>query len=122
MDPNTLASSFVQHYYSNFCNQATRANVLSLYSPTAQMIFNGTHCRGVEAIQQQLERMSFKTINIPSPTISAMDLGGRYLVKVSGLLSIDESNQPIGFAHVFVLGSNNGSFYIDGEIFSFAIN
>lgn len=73
--PKLLASSFVQHYYSNFCNQATRANVLSLYSPTAQMIFNGTHCRGIEAIQQQLERMSFKTVNIPNPTISAMDLG-----------------------------------------------
>lgn len=119
MDPTQLANSFVEFYYGQFCTKATRPQVCAAYLPTAVVLYNDKQISGIQEITEYFtNKVSFETMAIQNPIVKAVSTQNGVLVSVSGKLMLDGAQPEFFFSHSFALVPQNGSFFIEAEIFN----
>ncbi|CAJ0592832.1 unnamed protein product [Cylicocyclus nassatus] len=121
-DYESIATAFVQHYYSKFDqgDGIARAQGLGdLYDPeNSYMSFEGVQCKGRDSILAKFSSLTFKQIQRAITKCDSQPLyDGSILVMVLGQLKTDDD--PINpFSQIFILRPNTtGSFFIANEIF-----
>uniref|UniRef100_A0A0K0DBC0 NTF2-related export protein n=1 Tax=Angiostrongylus cantonensis TaxID=6313 RepID=A0A0K0DBC0_ANGCA len=122
LDYENIATAFVQHYYSKFDQgdgMARAQGLGGLYDPeNSYMTFEGTQCKGRDAILAKFTSLTFKQIQRAITKCDSQPLyDGSILVMVLGQLKTDDD--PINtFSQVFILRPNTtGSFFIGNEVF-----
>jgi len=114
-----IAKQFCQIYYEKYKGAAglRGSDLASLYGPDSCLSFEGSNEKGVDAIRNKLNALSFKNI---SHSITCMDHqlidNTTLLIIVIGMLKTDE-DPPQSFSQTFVLKSVNQSFYLKHDIF-----
>lgn len=61
MDPQQLASNFLDQYYS--CQSNNRAGLLNFYTENSCMSYNGENCKGIAQIKHKIESLGFKSVS-----------------------------------------------------------
>ncbi|KAL7677772.1 hypothetical protein ACOME3_004009 [Neoechinorhynchus agilis] len=122
---NNLGKSFVQSYYSIF-DGPNRENLLQLYVPdneSSQLSFEGTICRGQDAILNKIKTFTFKTVShsITSCDISSTLESGIFIM-VTGRLKAD-NDLPLDFAQSFLLKCTpDGRWYVVNDFFRLIVH
>jgi hypothetical protein len=66
MDPQTLASQFLDHYYSS--QSGNRAALLDFYTENSCLSYNGENCKGIKAIKHKIESLGFNSVSLSLET------------------------------------------------------
>ncbi|TIB65864.1 hypothetical protein E3P78_00343 [Wallemia ichthyophaga] len=75
---------------------------------------------GVNSILEKLESLPFQKVAHKTDTIDAQPSSGSVaslLVLVTGQLMVDDSPNPIPFSQVFQLMPEDGSYYVQNDVF-----
>ncbi|CEI88680.1 hypothetical protein G6F70_005902 [Rhizopus microsporus] len=116
-DINALASQFVNFYYETF--DSNRSNLQGLYRDNSMLTFEGAPVQGAAAITEKLVSLPFQRVQHKITTIDVQPSGpnNSLIVTVSGLLVVDDSQNPLMFFQTFQLISENNSYYVLNDIF-----
>jgi len=119
-DINVISKEFTDFYYQTF--SADRRKLHALYRPQSMLTFEGTQIQGAEAIVDKLVSLPFQKVQHKVTTLDAQPSSTAVpslLVSVTGLLLVDDSENPLNFSQVFqLLPSEDGqSFYVFNDIF-----
>jgi len=117
-DINDIARQFIAFYYETF--SLNRDNLKALYRPQSLLTFEGAQFEGTEAIVEKLTSLPFEKVHHRVSTFDAQ-LSSRptnsILVSVTGLLVVDDEQNPINFSQFFQLHPDGGSYYVSNDIF-----
>lgn len=115
-----IAKQFCQVYYEKYKGAAgvRGTDLASLYGNDSCLSFEGSNEKGVNAIRNKLNALSFKSIN---HSITCMDHqlidSTTLLIIVIGMLKTDE-DPPQSFSQTFILkATQNQSFYLKHDVF-----
>ncbi|KIM49494.1 hypothetical protein M413DRAFT_438679 [Hebeloma cylindrosporum] len=117
-DINTIAQQFVDFYYQTFAG--TRSQLKGLYRDHSMLTFEGNAIQGAAAIAEKLEGLPFTQVKHKVTTLDAQPSSpavASLLVSVTGLLIVDDSENPLQFSQVFQLIPEGGSYYVFNDIF-----
>jgi len=84
------------------------------------LTFEGTQIQGVEEIVKKLVSLPFLKVQHKVTTLDAQPSStsdASLLVSVTGLLLVDDSENPLNFSQVFQLQPENDSYYVFNDIF-----
>ncbi|PPR03940.1 hypothetical protein CVT26_001145 [Gymnopilus dilepis] len=112
-DINTIAKQFVDFYYQTFAGN--RTGLKSLYRDHSMLTFEGTPIQGAAAIAEKLEGLPFQKVQHKITTLDAQPSSpsvASLLVSVTGLLLVDDSENPLNFSQVFQLIPDGGTYYV----------
>ncbi|MFS7894644.1 putative nuclear transport factor 2, NTF2-like domain superfamily [Helianthus anomalus] len=117
MDPDTVAKSFVEHYYSTF--DTNRASLANLYQDSSMLTFEGQKIQGSSNIVAKLTSLPFQQCKHSITTVDCQPSGpsGGMLVFVSGNLQIAGEQHALKFSQVHYSFSR---FYFITCVFSIA--
>ncbi|KAH9484093.1 Nuclear transport factor 2 [Psilocybe cubensis] len=119
-DINAIAKQFVDFYYATF--SSGRSNLSALYRPNSMLTFEGTPIKGVDAVIEKLVSLPFQKVQHKITTLDAqpssatMDVAS-LIVSVTGLLVVDDSENPLNFSQVFQLYPEGRTYYVLNDIF-----
>ncbi|KAG0173169.1 Nuclear transport factor 2 [Apophysomyces sp. BC1034] len=116
-DFTTIASQFVNFYYQTF--DADRNGLAALYRNQSMLTFEGQQTSGVTNIVEKLVSLPFAKVAHKVTTIDAQPstANGSIIVIVTGVLLIDEEQNPQMFSQTFQLVPEGGSYYVFNDIF-----
>ncbi|KDR81855.1 hypothetical protein GALMADRAFT_240106 [Galerina marginata CBS 339.88] len=117
-DINAVAKQFVDFYYQTFA--ADRKNLKALYREHSMLTFEGTPIQGNTAITEKLESLPFAKVQHKVTTLDAQPSSpnvASVLVSVTGLLLVDDSENPLNFSQVFQLMPEGNTYYVFNDIF-----
>ncbi|KIY48332.1 nuclear transport factor 2 [Fistulina hepatica ATCC 64428] len=117
-DINAIASQFTTFYYSTF--DANRANLAPLYRDQSMLTFEGQQFLGVASISEKLTGLPFQKVIHKVTTIDAQPASSEIaslIVSVTGLLVVDDGDNPLQFSQIFHLIPEGGSYYVFNDIF-----
>ncbi|KZT20279.1 nuclear transport factor 2 [Neolentinus lepideus HHB14362 ss-1] len=117
-DINSIAKQFTEFYYSTF--DSNRAALQSLYRDTSMLSFEGTPTQGAGAITEKLTSLPFQRVQHKITTLDAQPSSpsiASLIVSVTGLLLVDDGENPLQFSQVFQLIPEGGSYYVFNDIF-----
>ncbi|KAF9484889.1 nuclear transport factor 2 [Pholiota conissans] len=117
-DFNTIAKQFVDFYYSTF--STNRSGLKALYRDHSMLTFEGSPIQGSTAIAEKLEGLPFQKVQHKVTTLDAQPSSptiASLLVSVTGLLVVDDGENPLNFSQVFQLIPEGGSYYVFNDIF-----
>lgn len=113
-----IGQQFVQAYYQLFDSDRSQLHVL--YGDTSMLTFEGEQIQGAQPITQKIASLPFTKVQHhvvkadyqPSPTANGI------LIFVTGHLIVDDNQNPLKFAQVFMLcqGGANG-WFIQNDMF-----
>ncbi|KAK6922423.1 Nuclear transport factor 2 domain [Dillenia turbinata] len=103
MDPDAVATAFVEHYYRTF--DANRAGLANLYQDTSMLTFEGQKIQGSPNIVAKLTSLPFQQCHHNITTVDCQPSGpaGGMLVFVSGNLQLAGETHTLKFSQGFVL-------------------
>ncbi|SHO76507.1 Nuclear envelope protein [Malassezia sympodialis ATCC 42132] len=112
-----VAQQFTDFYYSTF--DADRSQLGSLYRPHSMLTFEGSQIQGAQGIVEKLVSLPFQKVQHKVDTRDAQPTGdGQSLVVlVTGMLLVDDGQNPLKFSQSFTLVPEGGSFYVFNDIF-----
>jgi len=117
-DIHAISKQFTDFYYQTF--SADRRNLQALYRPESMLTFEGSQFQGAEAIVEKLVSLPFQKVQHKVTTLDAQPSSttvSSLLVSVTGLLLVDDSENPLNFSQVFQLLPDGQSFYVFNDIF-----
>jgi hypothetical protein len=117
-DINAIAKQFVDFYYATFASD--RQNLGPLYRVDSMLTFEGTPIQGAPAILEKLTSLPFQKVQHKVTTLDAQPSSttvAGLLVSVTGLLVVDDSENPLNFSQVFQLLPEGDSYYVFNDIF-----
>ncbi|KZT70201.1 nuclear transport factor 2 [Daedalea quercina L-15889] len=130
-DINAVAKQFTDFYYTTF--DTNRASLQGLYpaflinasSTSVQrahsmLTFEGSQILGVTDITEKLTSLPFQKVQHKVTTLDAQPSDptmSNMIVSVTGLLLVDDNENPLQFSQVFQLVPEGGSFYVFNDIF-----
>lgn len=117
-DINAIAQQFTTFYYATF--DSNRASLQSLYRNESMLSFEGTAIQGQAAIIEKLTALPFSKVEHKVTTLDAQPSSptvASLIVKVTGLLVVDDSPNPLQFSQVFQLIPDGASYYVLNDIF-----
>ncbi|WFD00658.1 Nuclear transport factor 2 [Malassezia yamatoensis] len=109
-----IAQQFTDYYYSTF--DSDRSQLAALYS---MLTFEGAQTQGAQAIVEKLASLPFQKVQHKVDTRDAQPTGdGQALVVlVTGMLLVDDGQNPLKFSQSFTLLPENGSYFVFNDIF-----
>ncbi|TFK46018.1 nuclear transport factor 2 [Heliocybe sulcata] len=117
-DINNIAKQFTEFYYSTF--DSNRAGLQSLYRDTSMLSFEGQPTQGAAGIAEKLTALPFQRVQHKITTLDAQPSSpsvASLIVSVTGLLLVDDGENPLQFSQVFQLIPEGGSYYVLNDIF-----
>ncbi|RGD56692.1 hypothetical protein DR950_01800 [Kitasatospora xanthocidica] len=123
MDFNSIANSFVGHYYTTFDGGiATRNNLASLYRPESMLTWEGKQVQGQAGIIETISRPELAVVKHSVTSSDAQPApGGGVLVLVTGNLAVDNAfDKPMLFTETFNLQpipDQPGGFFVYNQVF-----
>ncbi|KAI5899292.1 nuclear transport factor 2 [Schizophyllum commune H4-8] len=117
-DVNAVGQQFVQFYYQTF--DTDRAALQSLYRDSSMLTFEGAPIQGAAAIAAKLTSLPFSRVQHKITTLDAQPSSPTVqsiLVNVTGMLIVDDSQNPLQFSQVFQLLPEAGTYYVFNDIF-----
>jgi len=117
-DINAIAKQFVDFYYQTFA--ADRKNLKALYRDDSMLTFEGSPIQGTVAILEKLESLPFQKVQHKVTTLDAQPsspTAANVLVSVTGVLLVDDSENPLNFSQVFQLIPEGNTYYVYNDIF-----
>jgi len=117
-DINAIGQQFVDYYYKTFASN--REGLRSLYRDTSMLTFEGSPIQGVGPIVEKLTSLPFQKVQHKITTLDAQPSSttiASLLVSVTGLLLVDDSENPLNFSQVFQLQPEGDSYYVFNDIF-----
>ncbi|KAF8177645.1 nuclear transport factor 2 [Pholiota molesta] len=117
-DINAVAKQFTDFYYTTFANN--RPGLKALYRDHSMLTFEGNPIQGAVSIAEKLEGLPFQKVQHKVTTLDAQPSSpsiASLLVSVTGLLLVDDSENPLNFSQVFQLIPEGGSYYVFNDIF-----
>ncbi|PPQ67657.1 hypothetical protein CVT25_012685 [Psilocybe cyanescens] len=117
-DISTIAKQFVDYYYKTFSEG--RANLKALYRDNSMLTFEGIPIQGAVAIIEKLEALPFAKVQHKVTTLDAQPSSpavSSLIVSVTGLLLVDDSENPLNFSQVFQLIPEGTTYYVFNDIF-----
>lgn len=117
-DINAIAKQFVDFYYQTF--SSGRQNLGPLYRESSMLTFEGSPIQGTPAILEKLTSLPFQKVQHKVTTLDAQPSSttvAGLLVSVTGLLLVDDSENPLNFSQVFQLLPEGDSYYVFNDIF-----
>ncbi|KAI9018052.1 hypothetical protein CLU79DRAFT_761468 [Phycomyces nitens] len=117
-DFNTVSKAFVEFYYKTF--DQNRQDLTPLYRESSMLSFEGQQTVGAAGIIEKLAGLPFQKVGHRISTIDAQPADferGSILVAVTGLLLIDEEQNPQMFSQTFHLIPEGGSYWVFNDIF-----
>ncbi|GAB2297725.1 Nuclear transport factor 2B [Dionaea muscipula] len=118
IDPDALATAFVQHYYSTF--DTNRSALGNLYKDNSMLTFEGQKLQGAQNIVGKLTSLPFQQCQHGITTVDCQPSGpsGGMLVFVSGNLQLPGEQHALKFSQMFhLMPTPEGSFYVLNDIF-----
>ncbi|WFD18471.1 Nuclear transport factor 2 [Malassezia caprae] len=86
----------------------------SLYRPHSMLTFEGSQTQGAQGIVEKLVKVQHKVdTRDAQPTGDGQSL----VVLVTGMLLVDDGQNPLKFSQSFTLVPEGGSFYVFNDIF-----
>jgi len=113
-----IAKQFTDYYYATFSSD--RKGLKALYREHSMLTFEGVPIQGFTSIAEKLESLPFTKVQHKITTLDAQPSSpsvASLLVSVTGLLLVDDSENPLNFSQVFHLIPENGSYYVFNDIF-----
>ncbi|KAH9979775.1 putative nuclear transport factor 2 [Russula vinacea] len=116
-DFNAVAQQFTNFYYSTF--DSNRANLAPLYRDSSMLTFEGAPFQGAANIVEKLTSLPFQKVQHKVTTRDAQPSTAptSLIVSVTGLLLVDDNQNPLQFSQVFHLIQDGGSYYVHNDIF-----
>ncbi|KAF9549139.1 Nuclear transport factor 2 [Mortierella hygrophila] len=114
-DIDTIGSQFTEFYYKTF--DSGRNQLGPLYRPTSMMSFEGGQTLGSAAIVEKLSALPLDGLVHKISTQDVQPLVDGLLITVTGQLLAGGETNPQFFTQTFHLKPENGSFYIQNDIF-----
>ncbi|KAI0263710.1 nuclear transport factor 2 [Gloeopeniophorella convolvens] len=117
-DINAIAKQFTDFYYTTF--DSDRAQLAPLYRDHSMLTFEGTPFQGAAAIVEKLTTLPFQRVQHKVTTFDAQPSSqtvASLIVSVTGLLLVDDGENPLQFSQVFQLIPDGGSYYVFNDIF-----
>ncbi|KAF8162877.1 nuclear transport factor 2 [Crassisporium funariophilum] len=117
-DINVIAKQFVDFYYDTFAK--SRADLKALYRPNSMLSFEGSQFQGADGITEKLLGLPFQKVQHKVTTLDAQPSSpavASMIVSVTGLLLVDDSENPLNFSQVFQLIPDGTSYYVFNDIF-----
>ncbi|KAI8071634.1 nuclear transport factor 2 [Gongronella butleri] len=117
-DINAVARSFVEFYYQTF--DTGRQQLVNLYRDSSMLTFEGGQVQGANAIVERLVGLPFQKVAHQISTIDAQPSspdGASIIVIVTGLLLVDEEQNPQMFSQTFHLIPEGGSYWVFNDVF-----
>ncbi|KAI3713900.1 hypothetical protein L1987_72487 [Smallanthus sonchifolius] len=118
MNPDTVATAFVEHYYSTF--DTNRAGLASLYQESSMLTFEGQKIQGSSNIVAKLTSLPFQQCKHSITTVDCQPSGpsGGMLVFVSGNLQLAGEQHALKFSQMFhLMPTPQSNFYVLNDIF-----
>ncbi|PYH76583.1 putative nuclear transport factor NTF-2 [Aspergillus uvarum CBS 121591] len=117
-----IAQQFVQFYYQTF--DADRSSLAGLYRDHSMLTFETSSIQGVSSIVEKLTSLPFQKVVHKVNTLDAQPSSqdGSILVMVTGALLVDEEQNPMNYTQSFNLIPENGSYYVQNDIFRLIYN
>ncbi|KOC15942.1 nuclear transport factor 2 domain protein [Aspergillus flavus AF70] len=126
-DDESIARSFVSHYYGLFDNTNTRSTLTSLYRPESNLVWEGQPYQGPENIMAALSQSGLDAVKTKVTTIDPVPTSnsGVLVVATGALVAGDAYDKPLKFSSTFLLqpipGQASG-YFIEGQIFRLAFD
>jgi len=116
-DINAVAQQFTDFYYQSF--DTNRSSLAPLYRDSSMLTFEGSPIKGAAAIIEKLTSLPFQKVQHKVTTLDAQPSSSvaSLIVNVTGLLIVDDSENPLQFSQVFHLIPEGGSYYVLNDIF-----
>ncbi|WFD36853.1 Nuclear transport factor 2 [Malassezia cuniculi] len=107
-----VAQQFTNYYYTTF--DQDRSQLGPLYRPQSMLTFEGAQTQGAQAIVEKLVKVQHKVDTCDAqPTGDGQSL----VVLVTGMLLVDDGQNPLKFSQLFTLLPEGGSFYVFNDVF-----
>ncbi|KZT11585.1 nuclear transport factor 2 [Laetiporus sulphureus 93-53] len=117
-DINTIAKQFTDFYYSTF--DTNRGNLQSLYREHSMLTWEGQQLLGAANIAEKLTSLPFDKVLHKITTLDAQPSSlsvASMIVSVTGLLVVEDNQNPLQFSQVFQLIPDGDSYYVFNDIF-----
>ncbi|KAH7889978.1 nuclear transport factor 2 [Phlebopus sp. FC_14] len=116
-DYAAIAQQFVTFYYGKF--DENRQQLASLYRDHSMLTFEGQPFQGSESITKKLTSLPFQKVQHRVTTMDAQPAsinGADIIVSVTGLLVVDDSQNPLQFSQTFRLVPDGNTYYVYEKI------
>ncbi|PWN51681.1 putative nuclear transport factor 2 [Violaceomyces palustris] len=113
-----IAQQFTDFYYSTF--DSDRSQLASLYRAQSMLTFEGAQTQGAQAIAEKLAGLPFQRVQHKVETLDAQPTGSdgtSLVVLVTGMLVVDDGQNPLKFSQSFTLNPEGNSYYVFNDIF-----
>ncbi|CAL1703464.1 unnamed protein product [Somion occarium] len=117
-DIQAIAKQFTDFYYTTF--DTNRQGLQSLYRDHSMMTWEGSPIQGAAAIVEKITSLPFTKVQHKVTTLDAQPSSPTIpslIVSVTGLLVIDDSENPLQFSQIFQLIPDGSSYYVYNDIF-----
>ncbi|PBK64549.1 nuclear transport factor 2 [Armillaria solidipes] len=117
-DLATVAKQFTDFYYNTF--DSNRPALASLYRPESMLTWENNQILGVSNIVEKLVSLPFEKVLHKVETCDAQPsnpAAGSIIVLVTGLLRVDDGEQPLPFTQTFQLIPDAGTYYVYNDLF-----
>ncbi|KZV99147.1 nuclear transport factor 2 [Exidia glandulosa HHB12029] len=117
-DVNAIAKQFVDYYYSTFAGN--RPGLATLYRDSSMMTWEGQQIQGVGPIIEKLSSLPFEKVAHRVTTLDAQPSSPSQpsmIVLVTGLLIVDDSQNPLNFSQTFQLYPEAGTYFVQNDVF-----
>uniref|UniRef100_A0A060T529 Nuclear transport factor 2 n=1 Tax=Blastobotrys adeninivorans TaxID=409370 RepID=A0A060T529_BLAAD len=117
VDFQNLAQQFTNFYYETF--DKDRSQLGNLYRDQSMLTFETSQVQGAKDIIEKLTSLPFQKVAHRISTLDAQPASpnGDVIVMVTGVLLIDEEQNPQRYSQVFHLMPDGGSYYVFNDIF-----
>ncbi|PVU85129.1 hypothetical protein BB559_001570 [Furculomyces boomerangus] len=115
-----VSKEFTAFYYNTF--DANRADLRPLYRAGSMLTFEGQQFMGLDSIMEKLQGLSFQKVAHQISTCEFQPSNPQMssiIILVTGFLLIDNEQHPHQFSQVFQLSMDNGSWFVQNDIFRF---
>jgi len=116
-DITSIAKQFVQYYYHVFSKDRTLLE--PLYRDLSMLSWEDQPFQGAANISEKLTSLPFQKVEHKITTQDAQPASptGNIIVLVTGLLLVDDGNNPLQFSQTFQLVPDGSSYYVLNDIF-----
>ncbi|KAG6865622.1 hypothetical protein C0991_000909 [Blastosporella zonata] len=117
-DITDIAKQFTTYYYSTFDNN--RALLENLYRPESMLTWEGDRIQSAALISKKLVDLPLGNVRHEVTTLDAQPSSptvASLIVSVTGLLVVDQEQNPLQFSQIFHLIPDGGSYYVLNDIF-----
>ncbi|KAL1999128.1 hypothetical protein VTN02DRAFT_5009 [Thermoascus thermophilus] len=116
-DFKAVGEQFVTFYYQTF--DSDRAKLAGLYRDHSMLTFEGDAHLGTAAILEKLTSLPFQKVAHKISTFDAQpsNEAGGILVTVTGLLLVDEEQNPQSYTQTFQLLPDGQSYFVLNDVF-----